>query len=117
MTQYIGAQDIGIVRESELREIIEDSNLNYALIDKMLYKLYEEQKDVTLKDFSWLLTIFCYGDTYFNYLQVPHVVEELERLKIKIREKGQQQLIGEIDNIISFLKKTEIGDLVRFIGD
>ena len=65
--------------------------------------------------YPWLSTIDIYGDTVFNYLQIPNVNKELEQLK---QEDGLPEKVkSEIDKFITYAQQLEQGDLLRFIGD
>jgi len=46
--------------------------------------------------FPWVTTIDPYGDTTFNYRQLRHVVEELDRLAASIGKEDERDEIGQL---------------------
>jgi hypothetical protein len=102
-------QHIGLCLINEQNEIKENSVVNFACVNRALYAdPKNEQK------YSWLWTIDEYDNTIFNRLQIPHVISELSEFRDEVSD---QEVVGEIDLTIEFLRK--VGDLqyAKFVGD
>ena len=102
------AQHIGVSRVNEQGKPLARATVNAADVHKLVHAQSNPQ------DFLFLMSIDEYGDTYFNGLQRPMVITELERLKATTLSVSQK---ASIDGLIEFLRTTEDQDLVRFIGD
>ena len=102
-------QHIGLEIIDEKTSLIERSNINFAPIMQILFKVN------SFKDsYSFLSTIDPYGDTYFNVHQVPRVIDELEKFK---QNENALSVLKEINDTIEFLKKIEQHTFAKFIGD
>jgi hypothetical protein len=103
-------QHIGIQLQNLKGEIFKTSEVNFAEILKVLYDI----QDSKVK-YSWLMTIDPYGDTLFNQLQISQIINELSNLSGILSD----DLNKKINNLISFLKDTEIGldQFIVFAGD
>lgn len=103
------AQHIQIIKANEQGEEIERSNTNFAPINKALYQINRYKKK-----YPWISSIDEYGNTSFNYLQVPYLITELEHFQ---KEDAAKELIKEIKIILSFIQKISKFEHVKFIGD
>jgi hypothetical protein len=103
-------QHIGIVKLNESGEILEIFDVNFADIVNTLFEFNENFK----KEYPWISTIDPYGDTIFNRIQIPFVLEDLTKL-----QKDNQKLLKEdfIEKMINSLKKVDTHEYVKFIGD
>ena len=103
-------QHIGINLQNLKGDVFKTSEINFAEILKAIYEI----KDFKVK-FPWLVTIDPYGDTLFNQLQIPQIVNELSNLSGSLSEG----LNKKVNNLISFLKDTEISldQYIVFVGD
>jgi hypothetical protein len=107
MAQHIGCQIV-----DEFGKVIKDSNLNFAPIYFMLWKIDKKQKQ-----YLWLHTIDPYGDTVFNTLQIPIIISELEDLLNEVDQK-EQDLIRLVDEFLDFIKSAiSVHTYIKFIGD
>lgn len=104
MAQYIQVSEVG-----EADQTLRASNINFATVNKALTKLPEYKKK-----FPWLSTIDEYGNTTFNYLQLPYVVTELEELKKQIKS---EEVYGQIDLFREFAEGISNHQYVKFMGD
>ncbi len=96
-------QHIGIEKINELGITLQRSEVNFCDFMVELYKI----KDYKIK-FPLLSYIDPYGDTYFNELQKPDLIRELESFKF------DKNLIEEVVNFIKVAKDLEY---IKFIGD
>ena len=103
MAQHIGCQLV-----DENGKIIKESNLNFAQLNLILW-----DADKKKEKYQWLHTIDEYGDTVFNHLQTPIIIEELNKLKDEVDIENQQL----IERFISFIKTIKNNYVVKFIGD
>ena len=103
-------QHIGINLQNQKGDVFKTSEINFAEILKAVYEI----KDFKVK-YPWLTTIDPYGDTLFNQLQIPQVINELNSLSGALSE----DLSKKANDLISFLKDTEISldQFIVFVGD
>lgn len=107
MPQHIGCHIV-----DEVGKLIKDSNLNFAPIYFMLWRIDKKQKK-----YRWLHTIDPYGDTVFNALQIPIVISELEDLLSEVDQK-EHDLMRLVNIFLDFIKSaTSVHTYVKFIGD
>ena len=99
--------------ENEKGEILEHFNINFA--DIYLYVL--EAFPDRYSTYPWLEGIDEYGDTFFNFKQIPHVITELEKLRIDLRNHKFENLDESIIEVMSILKRVKQHIYIRFIGD
>lgn len=101
-------QFIDIVIEDEKHNLIEKSNINF--IDVFL-KIEESQSGL----YPFLESIDSGGDTTFNRLQIPKVIDELEKLSVQV----PQEISHRIKDVVAFMRKTEDNphSYIKFIGD
>lgn len=105
-------QNIGVRVEDEAGTVISSSNINFADILNLFdsHQDWEKQK----KKYPWLTSINPYGDTVFNLLQIPYLINELDSLK-KVYASDKS-----IEDCITFLNQEilcENHNYLRFIGD
>ncbi len=100
-------QHIQLQLEDENRKVIETSVINFADVMTAVYK----NKDFKTQ-YPWLSTIDPYGDTVFNQLQVPYVVNELNMLANQVENNSLH-----IQEIVSFIQKVGTGQFITFYGD
>lgn len=100
-------QHIQLELEDEDRKVIETSAINFSDI---LGALYEHQ-DFKIQ-YPWLSTIDPYGNTVFNRLQIPYIIDELNVLMSKIPNKEMS-----IKDTISFIEKISTHQYITFYGD
>lgn len=71
---------------------------------------YENREYVHLNAVDW------YGDTYFNYLQIPRFLVELQTLNASVSTPEERQLLEAINRLA-----TRVGEgrhmYLKFIGD
>ncbi len=96
-------QHIGIRKINEDGETLKVSGINFADFMGELYKI----KDYKSK-FPLLSYIDPYGDTYFNDLQKPDLITELQRFNINQNLKNE---------MINFIKNADDLEYIKFIGD
>ena len=103
-------QHIGIQLQNLKGDVFKTSEINFAEILKAVYEI----QDSKVK-FPWLITIDPYGDTLFNQLQLPQIINELNNLSTTL----SGDLDKKVNTLISFLKDTEIGSdqFIVFVGD
>ena len=101
-------QHIGITLNNEKGETLKESNINFAEILNVVY----DQEDCKT-NFQWLSTIDPYGDTIFNPLQTPIIVNELNSLSVLL----DKNLAEKVNNLVSFLKSINTHEYIKFIGD
>jgi len=95
------AQHIGMILEDEDGKLIKDSKLNFQdVLDKC---------DVS--DNEWLGTIDEYGNTVFNNIQIPIIINELKELPV------EEENYTLINKFIKFLEQAEDHEYIKFIGD
>ncbi|MFO1521505.1 MAG: hypothetical protein U1G05_05595 [Kiritimatiellia bacterium] len=100
-------QHIGLKREHE---------------DGSLLSIFDEGKSIDLRIFHHdISTTIClrfidpYGDTIFNQLQLPVVIQEIEALKASTTDSEFSESVARV---IEFLKDSEeVHVHVRFVGD
>jgi glutathione S-transferase len=80
--------------EDERGELVRDCGV-VTVLDRLW-------SDADLAAFPWLTTIDPYGDTTFNYRQLKHVVEELDRLAASI---GRNDERDEIDQLARWMRE------------
>lgn len=102
------AQNIQCILEDETGKTIKDSHLNFASIHRTLWE-HDERKE----KYIWLHTIDEYGDTTFNILQAPMIIEELESLKSDV----DGEIAQSVQRFIDFIKTVSTHQHVKFIGD
>lgn len=100
-------QHIQLQLEDENRKVIETSAINFAGVMTAVYKI----KDFKIQ-YPWLSTIDPYGDTVFNKLQVPYIINELSVLANKSENNG----LG-IKESVSFIQKIDTHQFITFYGD
>jgi hypothetical protein len=99
-------QHIGLRCETENRALV--SQFQTSGIDTRILALATD-------DTVCLRFIDPYGDTVFNQLQLPILIEEFEAIAAKAIDKDMKQHVAEI---LAFLGQAEGEHLyVRFIGD
>lgn len=103
------AQHIGCIKQDENGVLIEDSDLNFATINEVLWKL-DPKKEV----YPWLLTIPPFADATFNELQIPYLVSELKKL-LTIVEPDISILIVDFIKFIESINSPR--DYIKFVGD
>jgi hypothetical protein len=64
---------------------------------------------------SVLAKIDWYGDTYFNYLQIPRFLEEWNQLERHVESAEEKALIDDVRRLA--VKAQADGGLLRFVGD
>ncbi|HZE86739.1 MAG TPA: hypothetical protein VE090_00895 [Methylomirabilota bacterium] len=101
------AQHIGIEKVNERGEILNNFHVNFAAVVNILEEIDEYQKK-----YPWIATIDPYGDTIFNRIQIPFVVEDLKKL-----QKDKDELTNTINELIDFFEKVDIHEYLKFIGD
>jgi hypothetical protein len=104
------AQHIGCHIEDFEANLLKSSELNFASINLYLWEV-----DKVKEKFVWLHTIDEYGDSIFNYLQIPYLVEELQNLAKQAAVELQKTILDFV-NFISTVND-ENRNFVRFIGD
>lgn len=103
------AQRIQIIKVGERGDCLEELHSNFeTLFNKLLtvtnYNL----------DFPWLSTIDPYGDTTFNRLQIPILIDELDKLhKVILMSDFSEQ----IEQLIKYLQQVSVHQYIKFIGD
>ena len=102
-------QDISVLKTDESHERLAQSEVNFAEIQKEMVKISDY-----INLFPWLSTINPYSNTYFNSLQIPHLVSELENLS---KQNQLTDYKDKIDILISFIKDLQTHDIIRFVGD
>src|SRR3990167_7769379 len=88
-------QHIGIRIEDETGNILKTSEFNFAEIVEVVHKT----ENFKVK-FPWIATVDPYGDTLFNHLQVPYVLEDLAKLS----ENLDVGLVKKVKDLVIFLK-------------
>jgi hypothetical protein len=96
------AQHIAIVQVEESGRIIKRSDASFAPVNGVLTSLGNWRER-----FPWLATVDEYGDTTYNYLQLPYFLDEIEQLKTEIKDEKIKQFIGS----------TQTHKYIKFIGD
>lgn len=104
------AQHIGIIKINERGEMLERLEINFADVVNVL-----EEIDSYKDKYPWIGTIDPYGDTIFNHIQIPFVIEDLKKLQKDVRELISEE--DSIDKSISFLEKFHAYEYIKFIGD
>ncbi len=91
-------------------EVFKRSEINFAEILTAIFKI----QDSKMK-YPWLVTIDPYGDTLFNHLQIPQILNELNNLSGILSE----DLNKKVNDLISFLKDTrvDLDQFIVFVGD
>ncbi len=102
-------QHIGIIEINEQNGIERRSNANFAIINTAITRI-----DNSKSKFPWLSTIDEYGDTIFNYLQLPHIVNELKEIDKTINDISVKD---EIRELLVFIGNTETHKYIKFLGD
>ncbi|MEP7214565.1 MAG: hypothetical protein ABI791_15930 [Acidobacteriota bacterium] len=105
------SQDISV--ETEQGEFVDSPNVSIRDFQRAVYKWMPEEK---LKQTHCLQFIDDYGDTTFNSLQQPILLEELKDMVTSSNEPEAREFFGPI---IEFLSKyqDEIRFYVKFYGD
>jgi hypothetical protein len=103
------SQHIGVAEVDERNNIIAQSEANFADVQKSLTTI----KGYNNK-FPTLSKIDEYGNTTFNYLQLPNVVSELDSLSKIIAEPATKTEIAKIQSFIGYVKTSKY---IKFIGD
>lgn len=103
------AQHIGLVEIDETGKVVKRSDANFALVNKALTSL-DDWRD----RFPWLSKIDEYGDTTFNYLQLPNVLNEIDMLKDEITSEEAKE---EIKKTKDFIGSARVHKYIKFIGD
>lgn len=103
-------QHIGINLQNLKGDVFKTSEVNFAEILNAVYEI----QDSKVK-FPWLTTIYPYGDTLFTEFQIPQIINELNIISGTLSE----DLNKKVNDLISFLKDTEIGSdqFIVFVGD
>lgn len=102
------AQNIKIRKTNEKFETIENSNLNFADLNKYIYSQLNHEL------YPWAESIDEYGMTVFNLLQIKHLVFELDQIEKTITSPN---LLRDINAIIKFIGTIERHEYIQFIGD
>lgn len=102
------AQFIDVQKEEEDGKIIIKSKLNFVFIHN---KLWEQNNCQYI--YPWLTSINEYGNTVFNELQAPKVINELKILLEKVHDEEIKKYIRELIDFMIL----DIHEYVRFIGD
>lgn len=102
------AQHIGIIKVNERGETIDTLEVNFAEVVNIL-----EDIDNSENNYPWITTVDPYGDTIFNRIQIPFVIEDLKTMK-NIQELAQKD---DIDKLINFLEGVDIHQYIKFMGD
>jgi len=69
----------------------------------------DEASESVLSKIDW------YGDTYFNYLQIPRFLGEWDQLERHAKSPEEKALIDDVRRLAAQAKKDS--GLLRFIGD
>lgn len=103
-------QHIGINLQNLNGDVFKTSEANFAEILKSLYEVQNSKVK-----YPWLMAIDPYGDTLFNQLQIPQIINELNSLSGTLSE----DLNKKVDDLVSFLKDTEMAldQFIVFVGD
>ena len=99
-------QHIGISIKDESGNLLEELDINFALILEEIYKIDDQKKSSAL---LWMIDP--YGDTVFNALQIPILISELKSLVFSDENRFF------VEKIIEFLEKRNNHEYVYFIGD
>lgn len=102
--------------EGETGELIESYNGRPGVIGFIHRLSTNETSPIKLEDAVCLQFIDPYGDTTFNQLQIPKLVEELGALRPNCDTDEERQ---ELESIIGFIGRAK-GDThtyIRFYGD
>ncbi len=105
----MGAQNIKVRRVTHDNSLLEDSTINFAIVINYLYRLDDSEQK-----YPWLSTIDIYGYTMLNRVQVPIFIDELEKLSL---ETDDSEVLNSINQTIDFMKKSNVHELIKFIGD
>lgn len=69
----------------------------------------DDATDNVLAKIDW------YGDTYFNYLQIPRFLEEWNQLEKRAKSSEEKALIDDVRRLA--VKAYTDRGLLRFVGD
>jgi len=101
-------QSIEVLKVDEFNDILDSSDLNFALIYDTVVAL--EGFSV---DFPWIANVDPYGATFLNYLQVVALAEELASLNLVLEDLTVRE---EIDRTLEFIEDTSSGEFVKLLG-
>ena len=108
-------QNISVRLEDQFGEIIEQSDLNFVDLTLCFRGM---DVDYFFSNFAWLSTIDPYGHTVYNYLQIPRLISEFNRLRLEADNSQATKANQIIDQWISLLGRAiDERYLVHFIGD
>jgi|GEM_PF-1552791 len=103
------AQHIGCVMVDENGNVLNGSGLNFNTLHDLLCDFDRQGKKL-----PWLTSIDDYGDTIFNWRQIPYVLEELKIFKI-------EDIVSDpslISDFIEYIEQMEwTHRYLKFIGD
>lgn len=103
------AQRIKLIQVNERGDFLEELHSNFETIFNRLITVTNYNQD-----FPWLSTIDPYGDTTFNRLQIPILIDELDTLhKVIIMIDFSEQ----IEQLIKYLQQVSVHQYIKFIGD
>jgi hypothetical protein len=105
-------QNIGIRKIDERGKVLEESDINFVDIKLALFEIRSYTN--FQKQYPWISTIDDYGDTYFNILQRPIVIEEFKRA---IKEVKEDEIKKIVVRLISFIEGADTHQYIVFIGD
>lgn len=102
--------------EGETGELIEGYNGSAGVIGFIHRLLIKEPSEVKLEDASCLQFIDPYGDTTFNQLQIPRLLEEVEALRPNCQTEAERE---DLESIMRFIGKAtgQIHTYMKFYGD
>ncbi|MFA6250510.1 MAG: hypothetical protein WC686_03335 [Candidatus Shapirobacteria bacterium] len=102
---------MNIQKIDEKGKVLEECLVDFGIV---LNTLYEVENCKLL--FPLLCYIDIYGDTYFNRLQNPDLVDQFSWLKTMMPDKAIKDKIDKIVNFIVFGSK-EVHLYIKFLGD
>lgn len=102
--------------EGETGDLIEGYNGKAGVIGFIQRLMKSEHSTVKLEDAFCLQFIGPYGDTTFNQLQIPKLLEEVEALRPNCQTKEERE---ELESIMRFIGKAKgrIHTYMKFYGD
>lgn len=103
------AQNIKLEKVGENGAVIAGATINFADV----FNRFSTIPDAG-KKYPWMATIDPYGNTIFNRIQIPLVVNELENLRSEFQDQYGNAVI---DQTILFLGKAGVHQYIKFIGD
>lgn len=122
-------QHIGVEITDERNKVLEESDINFAnVIGGALYRI---QGDWESK-YPMLSSVDPYGNTVFNILQRPFVIEELKKLKEEMLDEKipkkefrtnypgvvtEDIWLRDLEKSLKFFEKLGVHQYLKFIGD